>query len=93
LRGLPLNRFPFFYYLKKLNQLKPLNQDVVMDILRGLQSPSVEIQRKTIELTLSLLTPRTVNEVMLSLKKEVIRASGVSSERAAEHRQVGQDLF
>ena len=41
-------------------------QDLVMDILRVLASPDLEVRKKTLSLVLDLISPRNVEEVSLS---------------------------
>ena len=43
----------------------PHSQDLVMDILRVLSSPDLEVRKKTLSLVLDLITTRTVEEVRL----------------------------
>lgn len=40
-------------------------QELVMDILRVLNSPDQEVRKKTLNLALDLVTSRSVEEVML----------------------------
>jgi coatomer subunit beta len=37
--------------------------DVVMDTLRALASPSLDIRRKTLDISLDLITQRNIDEV------------------------------
>ena len=37
--------------------------ELVMDVLRALSSPSLDIRKKTLDLALELLTPRNIDEV------------------------------
>lgn len=39
-------------------------QEVLMDILRALSSPNVDICRKTLEVAMDLVTPRNIEEVV-----------------------------
>lgn len=63
--------------LSKLLSLKKRNlkilQEMLMDILRTLNSPSLDIKKKTLDLTLELLSSRNVEEVVQLLKKELIK--------------------
>ena len=53
--------------LDRLQDLKSRHtdvmQDVLMDILRALNSPSIDIRRKTLDLAMELVTARNINEV------------------------------
>lgn len=51
----------------------PVLTEMVMDILRALSSPNPDIRRKTLSLSMSLLTRRNVDEVVGVLKKELLR--------------------
>ncbi|KAL6870870.1 hypothetical protein ACP4OV_014718 [Aristida adscensionis] len=62
--------------------------DVVMDILRALASPNVDVRRKVLDLVLDLLTPRNVEEVVLYLKKEVVKTQAAEVEKGGEYRQM-----
>ena len=63
--------------LSKLLSLKKRNlkilQEMIMDILRTLNSPNLEIKKKTLDLAVELLSPRNVEEVVQLLKKELIK--------------------
>ncbi|XP_064397244.1 coatomer subunit beta-like isoform X2 [Halichondria panicea] len=50
-------------------------QELVMDILRVLGSPDLEVRKKTLSLVLELVNSRNVDEVVLVLKKEVASTS------------------
>jgi coatomer subunit beta len=60
-------------------------REVVMDILRALATPDSDIRARTLEVALDLVYPRNVEEVMQTLKKEIVatgasRADGAPSE-------------
>eukprot|EP00299_Pterocystis_sp_00344_P020092 c9895_g1_i2.p1 GENE.c9895_g1_i2~~c9895_g1_i2.p1 ORF type:complete len:923 (+),score=252.80 c9895_g1_i2:39-2807(+) len=63
--------------LDRLSELRSVNlaclQECVLDLLPVLQSPSSDVQKKAIELILALVTPRTANEVVSNIKKELLR--------------------
>lgn len=65
--------------LDKLIQLKEVPghekvlQELVMDILRVLSSPDIEVRRKTLNLCLDLVTLRTMSEMVGVLKKELAK--------------------
>jgi len=66
--------------LNRLDRLKRRNekilQQLLMDILRTLSSPSIDIRRKTLELVLDLVSSTNVEGVMQLLKKEIIKTEG-----------------
>ncbi|KAB1996166.1 hypothetical protein ES319_D13G212900v1 [Gossypium barbadense] len=78
--------------LDRLNELKYSHRDVmvdlIMDVLRALLSPNLDIQRKTLDIVLELITPRNINEVVLLLKKEVVKTQTGELEKNGEYRQM-----
>ncbi|XP_010555996.1 PREDICTED: coatomer subunit beta-1-like [Tarenaya hassleriana] len=78
--------------LDRLNELKSSHRDImvelVMDVLRALSSPNLDIRRKTLDIALELITPRNVNEVVQMLKKEVMKTQGGELEKSGEYRQM-----
>ncbi|KAJ0794420.1 putative clathrin/coatomer adaptor, adaptin-like, coatomer beta subunit, armadillo-like helical [Helianthus annuus] len=62
--------------------------DMIMDILRALSSPNHDIRRKTLDIVLDLITPRNINEVVLTLKKEVVKTQSGELEKDGEYRQM-----
>uniref|UniRef100_A0A2P2MSH8 Coatomer subunit beta n=1 Tax=Rhizophora mucronata TaxID=61149 RepID=A0A2P2MSH8_RHIMU len=78
--------------LDRLIELKSSHRDImvdtVMDVLRALSSPNLDIRRKTLDIVLDLITPRNINEVVLMLKKEVVKTQGGELEKNGEYRQM-----
>jgi coatomer subunit beta len=78
--------------LDRLNELKgshrEIMMEVVMDVLRALSSPNVDIRRKTLDIVLELITPRNVDEVVMMLKKEVVKTQNGEHEKNGEYRQM-----
>lgn len=62
-------------------------QELVMDFLRAITCPSLEIRRKTIELAMDVLTRRNVEEVMSVFWKELSKTANFP-ETAAERDSV-----
>jgi len=66
--------------LNRLSQLKKRNQKIItemlMDILRTLSSPSLDIRKKTLELVSDLVSQRNVEQVVQVLKKELTKTEG-----------------
>lgn len=46
-------------------------QELIMDILRALASPNMDIRQKTLDIALDLVSPKNIDEVVLLLKKEL----------------------
>ncbi|XP_043266629.1 coatomer subunit beta [Venturia canescens] len=63
-------------------------QDLVMDVLRVLGSPALEVRTKTLALAMDLVTTRTIEEMVQLLKKEVMRSAGGEHEDAGRYRQL-----
>lgn len=79
-----------------LNRLEELSrrftlvmQDVVMDLLRGLACPTIEIRRKTLAIALELVTQKNVAETVQFLKRELSKTNAeVREDKAAEYSQL-----
>jgi len=66
-------------------------QELLMDMLRALSSPNMDIRRKTLTLAMDLVTNRNVEDVISILKKELLRtqaSTDVSPEVLYEYRQL-----
>ncbi|KAG5244510.1 coatmer beta family protein [Salix suchowensis] len=78
--------------LDRLNELKSSHREImvdrIMDVLRALSSPNLDIQKKTLDIVLDLITPRNINEVVLMLKKEVMKTQNGELEKNGEYRQM-----
>ncbi|PSS01033.1 Coatomer subunit beta-1 like [Actinidia chinensis var. chinensis] len=78
--------------LDRLNELKSshgeIMVDLIMDVLRALSSPNLDIRRKTLDIVLELITPRNVSEVVQTLKKEVVKTQSGELEKDGEYRQM-----
>jgi coatomer subunit beta len=61
--------------LEKVANLRRKNDgvldDLVMEVLRVLSSPDLDVRKKALEIALDLVTSRTVEEVDLLLQKEL----------------------
>ncbi|XP_028776867.1 coatomer subunit beta-1-like [Neltuma alba] len=78
--------------LDRLNELKTSYREImvemVLDILRALSSPNLDIRRKTLDIALELIAPRNIGEVVMMLKKEVVKTQGGEHEKNGEYRQM-----
>ncbi len=63
-------------------------QEMVMDILRAVNSPNSDIRRKTLDIVLDLVTARNIDEVVGALKKEIAKSQTDAGEKAGEYRQM-----
>ncbi len=75
--------------LKEVSSHEKVLQELVMDILRVLNSPDIEVRRKTLNLCLDLVTLRTVNEMVIVLKKELSKTNNTNElEGLDKYRQL-----
>eukprot|EP00698_Gefionella_okellyi_P020701 TRINITY_DN6540_c0_g1_i1.p1 TRINITY_DN6540_c0_g1~~TRINITY_DN6540_c0_g1_i1.p1 ORF type:complete len:969 (+),score=240.95 TRINITY_DN6540_c0_g1_i1:62-2908(+) len=76
--------------LEKLDALKREHdlQDLLMDMLRALNTPNIEIRQKMLTLSMDLVTTRNIHEVIGVLKKEVMKTQAKDVDRAQEYRQM-----
>jgi coatomer subunit beta len=63
-------------------------QEILMDILRALSSPNIDICKKTLALAIDLVGPRNIEEVMQVLKREVVRAQESDLEHGDEYKSL-----
>ncbi|GAA96582.1 uncharacterized protein L969DRAFT_88075 [Mixia osmundae IAM 14324] len=62
--------------------------DLVMDILRVISSPDMEVKRKALALALDMVSSRNVSEVTSFLKKELLKTLDQQLEKNLEYRQL-----
>ncbi|GAA5824150.1 hypothetical protein JCM10212_002482, partial [Sporobolomyces blumeae] len=62
--------------------------DLVMDILRVVGSPDMDVRRKALEIALDMVSSRNVDEVIGFLKKELVKTLDGTFEKATEYRQL-----
>ena len=78
--------------LDRLQELKASRRgvmvDMIMDVLRALLSPNLDIQCKTLDIALELITPQNIDEVFMILKKEVVKTQNTELEKNGEYRQI-----
>lgn len=78
--------------LDRLQELKDKHKDVMqeqlLDVLRALSSPNLDIRRKTLDIALDLITSRNIDEVVMVLKKEIMKTQNTDTERGPEYRQM-----
>ncbi len=76
--------------LERLNDLKKQHtrvlQEIVMDILRALSSPSIQVCQKVLEIAVDLITTRNVVEVVQFLKREMLRTQETDADKKSEYR-------
>jgi len=78
--------------LDRLDEVKKRHpsvlQGLVMDMLQALSSPNMDIRRKCLDVALSLVTKKNIDEVVQILKKEVMKTQGKEMEKGGEYRQM-----
>lgn len=61
--------------LEKVDQLRQNNEgvldDLIMEILRVLSSPDIDVRRKALNIALEMASSKNVEEMVLLLKKEL----------------------
>ncbi|KAL6734669.1 hypothetical protein Aduo_005183 [Ancylostoma duodenale] len=62
-------------------------QELVMDILRVLSSPGLDVRQKTLNLVLDLVSSRNVEDMVMFLKKEIAKSTAEPAEEAGRYRQ------
>ena len=70
------------------NDHRHVMQELVMDILRAVSTPDLDIRKKTLDLVLDLVSNRNIDEVVLTLKKEITKSQGDAGEKSGEYRQM-----
>ena len=64
-------------------------QTLVMDIMQALAAPDLEVQQKTLSLTLDLLSSRNVEDIVKFLEKEVLKSANAQGhDNTAQYRQL-----
>lgn len=74
--------------MKENESMEKVMQDLVMDVLRVLTSPDIEVRRKTLALAMDLVSSRNIGEMVLVLKKEVSKTHNVEHEDTGKYRQI-----
>ncbi|KAJ3092871.1 coatomer subunit beta [Quaeritorhiza haematococci] len=78
--------------LDRVNELRVKHDkvidDLVMDILRVLSSPDIEVRRKCLKIAMEMVSSRNVDEVVSFLKKELIKTHEAEYEKNNEYRQL-----
>ncbi|GMS84191.1 hypothetical protein PENTCL1PPCAC_6366, partial [Pristionchus entomophagus] len=62
-------------------------QELVMDIMRVLTAPGLEVRKKTLSLSLELVSSRNVEDMVMFLKKEIAKSGNENADDASKYRQ------
>jgi len=78
--------------LARLDALRQRHDHVidplVMDLLRVLSSPDMDVRRKALDVALDMVSSRNVEEVVLFLKKELLKTTEQNFDKSLEYRQL-----
>jgi len=78
--------------LDRVDQLRQNNEgildDLIMEILRVLSSPDIDVRKKALEIALEMVSSKNVEEVVLLLKKELSKTVDQEYEKNSEYRQL-----
>jgi coatomer subunit beta len=78
--------------LERISALKQQHAKIVrellMDIMRALNSPNLAIKQKVLDIALSLVSPRNIEELVMVLKKEVLKTQDDNLEGGGQYRQM-----
>lgn len=73
--------------LRSTSSNEKVLQGLVMDILRVLTSPGLEVRKKTLNLALDLVSSRNVEDMVMFLKKEINKTANESNDENGKYRQ------
>ncbi|KAJ1920904.1 coatomer subunit beta [Tieghemiomyces parasiticus] len=62
--------------------------DLVMDVLRVLSSPDLEVRRRALKIAMELTTQRNIQDVVIFLKKELARTTDQGYDQTADYRHL-----
>lgn len=78
--------------LDRVDNLRQKNEgildDLIMEILRVLSSPDIDVRKKALEISLEMISSKNVEEVVLLLKKELSKTVDQEYEKNDEYRQL-----
>ena len=78
--------------LDRVDELRQKNEgildDLIMEILRVLSSPDIDVRKKSLEIALEMVSSKNVEEVVLLLKKELSKTVDQEYEKNTEYRQL-----
>lgn len=78
--------------LDRVDQLRRNNEgildDLIMEVLRVLSSPDIDVRRKALSIALEMVSSKNVEEVVLLLKKELSKTVDQEYEKNSEYRQL-----
>lgn len=63
-------------------------QEILMDIMRALSSPSLDICKKVLEIAMDLVSVRNIDEVVTHLKREIVKTQDKARDKSGEYRHL-----
>ncbi|KAF2131305.1 Coatomer, beta subunit [Dothidotthia symphoricarpi CBS 119687] len=78
--------------LERVNQLRHKNEgvldDLTMEVLRVLSSTDLDVRKKALHIAMEMISSRNVEEVVLLLKKELMKTVDEQYEKNTEYRSI-----
>ncbi|KAL8666521.1 MAG: hypothetical protein Q9202_001319 [Teloschistes flavicans] len=78
--------------LERVEQLRKRNEgvldDLIMEILRVLSSPDLDVRKKALDLAMEMVSSKNVEEVVMLLKKELSKTVDEQYEKNKEYRSL-----
>ncbi|KAJ4404852.1 coatomer subunit beta [Didymella pomorum] len=78
--------------LERVNQLRDKNEgvldDLTMEILRVLSSTDLDVRKKALHIAMEMISSRNVEEVVLLLKKELMKTVDEQYDKNSEYRSI-----
>lgn len=78
--------------LERISELHAENEgvldDICLDVLKLLSSPSIDVRKKAIDISLKLVSGKNVDDVTKLLKKELQKSTNSDEDKSNEYRQI-----
>jgi coatomer subunit beta len=78
--------------LERVNQLRYKNEgvidDLTMEVLRVLSSTDLDVRKKALNIAMEMISSRNVEEVVLLLKKELMKTADEQYDKNSEYRSL-----
>jgi coatomer subunit beta len=78
--------------LERVNQLRYKNEgvidDLTMEVLRVLSSTDLDVRKKALNIAMDMISSRNVEEVVLLLKKELMKTADEQYDKNSEYRSL-----
>lgn len=81
--------------LDRVDQLRQRNEgvldDLIMEILRALSSPDLDVRKKALGIAMEMVSSRNVEEVILLLKKELSKTMDEQYEKVSSRQHYSSE--